>query len=122
LALLLIGCATSAPPLPPDTSSVNRVRSIALSDFTPQDAGLSCEQIAEERRTNAAAVRDANAQIEANRKQNQVAGFIGAIGFAPAYLATEGNHEDKRRLVEIQEREDVLIKLASLKECLPASR
>jgi hypothetical protein len=113
---LLGGCAASAPPLPVDTTGLNRARELKLEEFTKEDASLSCDQIAGERHTLAADMRAANERIEANRKQNQVAGYFGALFLVP-YVATEGNYAETDALTRHYARQDTLIPLATAKGC-----
>jgi hypothetical protein len=116
LAAALAACSTAAPQLPPERTSAR-----GLDSFSPQDAQLTCDQIAEEWATTGRDREVANQNIAANRHQNQVAGYIGAAFFPPAYLATEGNYADKDRLAELQARRDTLIDLARTKSCKPLS-
>jgi hypothetical protein len=116
-ALFLAGCATVAPPLPPDTTSVDSQRHLSLADFSTQDAGMACVDIAAERSRITAQLDEANANIEANRTRNQVAGYIGAAVIPLVYLATEGNYRDKEALQKAYARQDTLIKLDQVKGC-----
>jgi hypothetical protein len=115
--LLAPGCAAPPPPLPADTTSVDSASRVTLKDFTAADAALSCTQIADERRRIAADMATANHNIEANRHDNQVAGFIGATVVPLGYLGTEGNYADKEAIQRLYARQDVLIKLAGVKSC-----
>lgn len=114
--LMLVGCAGSAPPLPVDTTSVNRSKSVSLADFSAADAQLSCEQIDQERQDIAATMKEANGRIEDNRTQNQVAGYLGAHLLLPL-VATEGNQAEKDQIAQLYVRQDILIKLAATKGC-----
>jgi hypothetical protein len=114
--LFLAGCATPAPKLPPDTTSVNRNRTLTMADFVEPDRALSCDAIASERRQIADGVAAANARIEANRTKNQVAGYFGGLFIVPA-LATEGNYAEKDDIVRLSQRKDTLIQLANVKAC-----
>lgn len=116
-ALLLAGCASSAPPLPPDTTGVTSTHHIALGDFAPADAALTCNQINDERHKITASMAAANKSIESNRSGNQTAAYIGAVVTPLAYLATEGNYADKDAVKELYSRQDTLIKLGALKAC-----
>jgi hypothetical protein len=116
--LLLVGCATAAPPLPPDTTSINRTRTETIESFSEADRALSCEQIAAEQN----AIRDRlaadNRKIEDNRTRNVVAGALGVavVPLLPA-LATVSNSEEKDDIAAQYRRKDVLIKLAAVKTC-----
>jgi hypothetical protein len=114
--LLLAGCAASAPKLPPDTTSVNRSHSLTIADFADSERALSCDGVAGERRQVADALAAANARIEANRTQNQVAGYFAGLFIVPA-LATEGNYADKDEITRLYQRQDTLIHLATVKNC-----
>ncbi len=120
LALLLAGCASEAPPLPSDTTSVDRSRDLTLDDFTPQAQVMSCDDIVAERRQIADTMQTTNAAVDANRTRNQIAvGFVsfGGLVAAPALLASESNDAEKDQLTKLYERRDTLIKLAALKHC-----
>ena len=120
LAMALLGCAAEAPPLPSDTTSINRTRDLTLEDFTPEARAMTCDQIADERLQIARAMRDANDKIAGNRTRNQIAaGFFdfGGLIMAPALLATDSNTPEKDQLTALYQRQDTLIKLAGLKHC-----
>lgn len=123
-ASLLASCASEAPPLPPDTTSINRTHDLSLNDFTPAARVMSCDDIAAEKRKIGDGLRAANEAVEKNRTRNEVAMGIFSMGgliAAPALLATENNDSDKDEIAKLYERQDTLTKLASLKHC-PASR
>lgn len=63
VGVVLAGCASDAPPLPPDTTSVNRTHNLTIADFTPQARAMSCDDIAGERRKIAEAMQAANNAI-----------------------------------------------------------
>ena len=122
-ASLLAGCASEAPPLPPDTTSINRTHDLSLNDFTLAARAMSCDDIAAEKRKIGDALRAANEAVEKNRTRNEIAMGIFSMGgliAAPVLLATENNDSDKDEIAKLYERQDTLIKLASLKHC-PAS-
>ena len=125
IAFLVAGCASEAPSLPPDTTSVSRSRDLTLDDFTPEARAMSCDQIADERHKINDAMRDANGAVDANRTHNQIlVGFsaFGGLVFAPLLLATENNDAEKNDITKLYERQDTLIKLAALKRCSAAPR
>jgi hypothetical protein len=119
-ASLLVACAASAPALPPDTTSVNSGKTLTLEDFGASDKALTCEQIGSERQQIADAMQAANGRIEANRTQNQVAGYFGALFLVP-YVAPEGTYAAKDQVTKLYARQDTLIKLAGVKRCPAAS-
>jgi hypothetical protein len=112
----LAGCATSAPALPPDTTSINRSRPLTLDDFTPQARAMSCADIALERQKISNAMKTANTAIEGNRTRNQVAGYFAALAFFPI-VATENNDAEKDEITKLYKRQDLLIQLGALKHC-----
>lgn len=116
LSVLLMGCAASAPPLPLDATSVNRVQSLALSSFTKEDAALSCDQIVAERQQIDVALAQNNEQIEGNRTRNQVAGYFGALFVIPL-VAIDNNGAEKDEITRFYARRDILVKLGTVKGC-----
>lgn len=120
LAALLLGCASDAPPLPPDTTSINRTRDLSLQDFTPEAQAMTCDQIAAERRQIATTMQQDNDKIAGNRTRNQTAvGFVafGGLLAAPALLATDDNPAEKDQITALYKRQDTLIQLSALKHC-----
>lgn len=128
LTALLLGCASEAPPLPPDTTSINRTRDLTLEDFTPEARTMTCDQIAAERREVTAAMQDAKNKIAGNRSHNETVvgaytaigvatGFIGLVAGAPVLAASDRNLEEKDAITALYRRQDTLIKLAALKQC-----
>jgi hypothetical protein len=112
--LLLAGCVGSAPPLPPDTTSVNRTRALALSDFAAADAAMSCDAIAGERAANSAAMKAANERIEGNRVRDQA--LVYATVLSAPFIAND-NDPERKEIAERYQRQDTLIKLAAVKGC-----
>lgn len=115
-AVILGGCAGSAPPLPTDTTSANAVAHATLADFSPSDAALSCAQIQSEGTAIEDRMRADNGKIEGNRTRNQIAGYFGALYLVPL-VAMEPNDPEKKELVALYARRDVLIKLTTVKAC-----
>jgi len=116
----LVGCASEAPPLPADTTSVNRVRDLTLGDFTPEARAMSCDDIVADRHRIDDDMQKLNDTVNSNRSHNEtLVGFssFGGIVFAPLLLATESNDTEKGQIAQLYERRDTLIKLASLKHC-----
>jgi hypothetical protein len=117
VAAALCGCAMNAPALPPDTTGSTSTRHLTAQDFSPADNALSCTQIGDQRGALQSGIDKANANIAANRHDNQVAGYFGAAFFPPALLATEGNYSDKDVIKAAYQRMDVLNQLSVLKSC-----
>ncbi len=57
-----------------------------------------------------------NGKIEGNRTRNQIAGYFGALYLVPL-VAMEANDPEKKDLVALYARRDVLIKLNTVKGC-----
>lgn len=113
---VIVGCSTPAPSLPSDTTSTNRQSSLTASDFSVSDLGLSCTSIKNEYQRNKAKIETNNTLINANRQQNQVAGYFGALLLVPL-VATEANATQKNEITLLHQRKDVLVKLAGFKKC-----
>ncbi|HLO78868.1 MAG TPA: hypothetical protein VK196_20615 [Magnetospirillum sp.] len=114
LALAGAACSTAAPPLPTDTTGVNRTTTLSLKDFAAEDAALPCETIARERADLRQRVAEANGTIEENRRLNQTALFLGG---ALALPVVSMNGAEKDFMVRAQNRLDVLSKLSAVKGC-----
>lgn len=110
------GCSTGAPPLPPDTTAVNRAAELKESDFSAEDGALSCTAIEKERINLRQAMEQANADIRSNSQSNQVAAYFS--GFVlPVIMVAKTNEEEKNLLVRAQTRIDVLNKVYVFKKC-----
>lgn len=117
LALVLAACARSAPELPADRSSVNAAQPLFRSEFKAADLALACDAIANEQREIRSKADAYNRAIDRNRGQNQAMGYIGAVLFLPAVLATEHNEAEKAELDRLQNRHDELIALRRINNC-----
>ena len=106
----------SAPALPPDTTGTNRQQSLTVNDFTPADLAVSCKNIAAERAKNAAKIKADNKAIQADRRSNEIATYLGIFTVIP-YLATEGNYAEKDQITALDHRQDKLMELAAFKKC-----
>lgn len=113
---MLGACATSAPPLPTDTTARNRQAIISQYDFTGSDLSKSCAGIKIEQMSNADKIASDNQAIAANRKQNEIAGYLGGILLVP-YAATESNSAEKDDIAMLQQRQDTLLKLSAFRQC-----
>lgn len=115
-AALLAACSTDAPPLPADTTSVNRAHDITLADFPPSDQALSCAEIADQQRQISAEMQTDNSTIEGNRTRNQVAGYLTVWFILPAFAMAPDN-STRNDIGRLYGRRDTLLKLAELKAC-----
>ena len=114
---LVAGCALSAPPLPTDTTSINRARDLTIDDFTPEARAMNCDEIALERRKTADTMQAVTRTLDESRERNLVITRIGVLVFTPLLLAAENNSAEKDQISKLYERQDMLIKLATLKRC-----
>jgi hypothetical protein len=113
---MLAGCATSAPPLPPDTTSVGSSQSLSDKAFSGADLSLSCTDITAQQQQISKTRESAHSEIESNRTQNQVAGYFGAFFVVPL-AAAEGNKREREAITQGYQRQDELTQLAALKQC-----
>ena len=120
IGISLAACARSAPDLPPDYWSTNPSDKIALADFEPTDARMSCVEITKEHDGLEQEMEELEAEIRSNRRQNQVAGYFLSVGLPltlPAAGAVDHDTEEKQQLDQDQARMDKLSHLARLKSC-----
>ncbi len=116
LAAALTACARSAPDLPTDFGSVNATKRLQASDFTKVDLAKSCADIAQEREDLDRRNHLAEAEIKADRTQNQVAGYFAALFILPV-VAVDTNEKQVALLDSNQARIDQLLRLSRFKEC-----
>lgn len=115
LAAMLAGCASEAPPLPPDTTGTTSAHRLTERDFTAQDRGMTCFQIADQRSALRKGIDKANANIASNRDTNQVATYFG--GWLLPLALTDGNYSDKDIIKAAYVRLDTLNQLSVLRSC-----
>lgn len=117
--LALGGCVGSAPPLPPDTTSMTALKHTTLSDFSPADQTLTCQQIADEEMSIADKMRADNLAIEGNRGRNQALLYVASLSVVtlPVALATVQNDTERKEVLSLYSRRDVLMKLVAVKTC-----
>lgn len=107
----------NAPALPPDTTGSTATYHLTANDFSANDNALSCVQIGDQRGELQGGIDKANANIATNRQGNQAAGYVAAVIFPPALLATQGNYSDKDTIKAAYQRLDTLNQLSVLKAC-----
>lgn len=118
--LLVVACSTAAPELPTDTTAVNRTAEISLGDFKAEDVKLSCGEILAESIQIKNRMAEADSAIQANRSNNQAAGYVGMVFLFPALGLMKTNEDEKLLLANSQARRDTLTKLAYAKGCPPS--
>jgi len=116
IALLITGCARSAPDLPPDLQEKTAAEAAEILKISADDLSMSCKSILSEMDQLNASYNIEEATIRSHRGQNQAASYLGLF-FFPAYLATESDSDSKKRLDSIQHRFDQLYYLKSIRQC-----
>jgi len=88
---------------------------VTLEAFSNEDASLNCDNIDTERRNLTEKMNDATSRIETNRGRDQaVIYFTGALG---APFIANSNDAERQQIASLYQRQDKLIKLASVKNC-----
>ncbi len=109
---------TAAPPLPPDTTSVNRVHGVTLQEFSLSDQVLSCDALAQEQKDNSDALAANNATIAGDRTQNEVAAYMSDTILMPvAIFALKPDSSQRYAVTRLYARQDTLASLARVKSC-----
>jgi len=125
LLVMVVGfiaaCATGARNLPPDYSSIDAKKRLDVNDFDAAAVELTCSQIDEELKILESDYALQVQDIKGKRDQNQVAGYIGAVFFLPALLATDNSAEAKVKIGNINRAKDQLYKLRAFKKCPSSS-
>ena len=117
--MALGGCATPAPPLPVDTTSVNTSHPLTAADFTQQDLALSCVDVMAEKAQADAVTADLDASIQANRVVVRGGAPMGRfIVYGPITVSKENPKSTFDSLNLQIARRDTLTKLAIFKRCL----
>lgn len=117
-AFILVGCARSAPVLPPDTSSDDPTAlSKAMLSVPPSIKAMSCTEINSEFENLAKNDQVLEEQIHSNRHKNQTAGYIAGVIFPPLLLAVDNDDSAKGLLDKNQYYRDQLIITFRAKKC-----
>ncbi len=116
LLLLVAGCNSAAPTLPPDTTGTNRVASVRIEDFSPSDAAMSCADIAAERLSISTRMQAVNDSVAASRPPGRKLAW-NPISLASGDTAIDFNDSQRDEMKALYARQDTLIKLAGVKSC-----
>ena len=81
-------------------------------------AGMSCEQITNERIRVQDLVLSATGQQRSERKKDQAWGWTGAILFAPALFMMDGNEETATRLAILKGQYESIERVSAAKRCV----
>lgn len=121
LSALLAGCARSAPNLPADYQGDRAALDRAMTKVPANVLALNCGQINQEIERLAENDSALDRQIQSNRGQNQVAGYIAGVFFLPAILAVDSDSGTKNLLDQNQLYRDNLVVAFRGKKC-PVTR
>jgi hypothetical protein len=122
LALVLAGCARSAPDLPPDVGSVKPSETLSADRFSEAELALGCAAIDDEQRHLVREASKLTGVIEDNRAHNQAVGYFGGLFLVPL-VAARTNEDEKAQLDRMQAHWDTLELLKRYKSCeAPAAR
>lgn len=117
LVLALAACAESARPLPPDTSA-NPAQERAFFEALPErDRTMTCAQIGAERAAVDDAIVQHRAEMERRRANNAVATYFGGLFIVPL-IAIDRANDVVVQLNSLNERKDVLMRMASFRRCV----
>ena len=117
LALFVVGCARSAPPLPSSTSNSDETKEQVIARLPITTRNINCKEIFLELEGLKEHDSKLSIQIQGNRGTNQAAGYIGGVLFLPALLAVENDKSAKAMLDQNQYRRDQLIVAQWAKSC-----
>ncbi len=114
---LVVGCARSAPQLPPDYGSVHSKEKLTLENFSEEDRLRTCDTVERDMAAIISEVKAVESGIEAKHRSNEVAGYFAGVLFPPLILATDHSTEAKKILEQRQARWDQLLALKRVKNC-----
>ncbi len=114
---LVVGCARSAPQLPPDYGSVHSKENLTLENFSEEDRLRTCDTVERDMAAIISEVKSVESGIEAKHRSNEVAGYFAGVLFPPLILATDHSTEAKKILEQRQARWDQLLVLKRVKNC-----
>jgi len=119
LSAFLAGCASPAPPLPPDTTSVDRVRTDTLADFSTADRALTCLDISAEKAETKDEINIAQGLIYSNQAPNEATLELLGPAFVvlPGLLPVRENERERADISADYARLDILIRLGKVKAC-----
>lgn len=107
-ALLLSACVSAAPDLPTAAKP-------SLAEFDAADKALSCDAIATQTAEINRQLAAIDARVDANRVRNEMLVYFG--GAIVPLFATESNNAEKAQVPILQNRKDVLMRLATVRGC-----
>lgn len=114
--VLLEGCATRPPALPPDYGSVAPSDRLDASRFQAKDLSLDCAGIDRELAENKRQRDEIEAKIKQDHHGNQVIGYFS--GFIPPLIAAaKMNLAEKERYQALYKRRDQLTALRRYRSC-----
>jgi len=122
LAFVVVGCARSAPQLPPDLSHLPTEQRLLVGDQESPEGRLNCPELKEEAAKANAASRQLEGIIASNRGYNTAIIYVSSF-LPPLALVARTDEEAKTSLDSLQLRRDRIDRLAKAKNCsaMPAS-
>ena len=112
--LLLLGCATDAPPLPPDTSSINS--SGQRRSLTAQEQALSCDALKRMKADADRSIDEVHHHVQGHRQRDQALAYFGTLLFVPLLAASKPN-EEATQLSDLYSARDRVLVVESAKRC-----
>ena len=111
--MLIIGCSTSPPDLPPDYGSSHPTHIIDEALFADDDLAKTCDQIYSENERLEEVLHKINKDIEDDRASDQTLAYL--FGAVTTLFDTNSDVEAQRKI--IQDRQDNLSLLRRYKKC-----
>ena len=113
VVLLIIGCSTSPPELPPDYGSNNPTHIIDETLFSVDDLAKTCDEIHVEYEQLGKMLHTINKGIEDNRASDQALAYL----FGAVTMIFDTNSDIKEKRIMIKGRQDNLSLLRRYKKC-----
>ena len=111
--MLISGCSTSPPDLPPDYGSSRPTHIIDETLFTVKDLAQTCDEVYVENENLEKILFNINKEIKGDRTSDQTLAYLfGAVTFL---FDTNSDVEEQRKM--IQDRQDTLSLLRRYKKC-----
>ena len=111
--MLINGCSTSPPDLPPDYGSSHPAHVIDETLFTVDDLAQTCDEVYAENENLEKILLNINKDIEDDRASDQTLAYL--FGAVTVLFDTNSDVEDQRKI--IQDRQDTLSLLRRYKKC-----
>ena len=117
LGVFLLGCASRAPELPDDYSSMNKQVTLTRGDFSSELLELSCVDIQNQLKALDSLNESNVNRIKSSRSSDQTKGFVSALLFSLLFFAIDNHADEKSKIEEVYRQKDILFKLKAYKNC-----